>query len=224
MGALSMRAGGGKKHWRGGRAVLRSESTQSTHARAQTAPVVAKWLVPAAFGQRMAVCKLLHEWLDEVAQPAGADTSKARVLAGAIGQEETTVELELGVWSLAELENTLASVNTEKHWNWASRLQHCLAGSPRWVVLNAVSKAQAGAASSLPPSHAPSSAFNAHEYRSESESEQGVGEVLSAQPEASLSQPATPTAEDDNDGGKWMVDWKGDWLKINPNDSLPGLA
>ena len=177
--------------------------------RAQSAPVVARWVLRAKFGRKLRVCSLLHEWLDDIASHAGAEPSKARVLAGAIGEDETRIELELGLWSMSELEHIIASLDRSSHSAWSQRLEHEIEGSPCWVVMNSVSPSHADNAPT-PPAASSSAGTPSAIVDSPSFAATSSGKV---------EQDDRPPASE----GRWVKDWKGEWLEVNPGDSLPGL-
>ena len=64
---------------------------------------IARWQIEARFGHKDRVIELLREWEDDIGSKVGLPERSKRV-TGSIGASEATIELDLEVESLAELE------------------------------------------------------------------------------------------------------------------------
>lgn len=179
-------------------------------------------MVDAKFGTKREAARLLWDWVERVGAPAGIEPSKSRVLAGTFGEAETRLELELGFWSLAEAESCFAAIDSAKHKEWAERFQEVIQGSPQWRILNAMPKesAQPPAGSSAQVDKKPGEVILDHQSSERPEEGEGVGTGESSTESSQVEEQSSQAAQGQS---RVIRDWKGDMLRINPGDILPGL-
>ena len=100
--------------------------------------MIARWHCEARFSYRNEVIALIREWEEEYRSQTGLDHS-ARIVVGSVGAEETAIESEFEIGSLAELEQFFDNIATIKmHDEWAKRMSEILVGSTRWEVYRIV--------------------------------------------------------------------------------------
>lgn len=97
---------------------------------------VARWRVEARFGHKTAAVQLMHQWMEEIGGPAGFAGKSVRLLNGSVGALESTIETEVQVESLAELESVWAKMATVPgHGEWAKKLEpHIVSGTAKWEI------------------------------------------------------------------------------------------
>ena len=101
---------------------------------------VARWQIDARFGHKQTVVDLLRKWEREIGAKAGTDKMDFKILTGAIGAREATVEANHAVESMAQLEQFFAAIgNNEAHRQWGRDLEpHVVSGTAVWNIYRAV--------------------------------------------------------------------------------------
>lgn len=99
--------------------------------------MIARWHIDARFGQKQAVIDAVNAWLREIGSQIGWTREKVRVAAGSIGALESTVELEVLVENLSELDASWAKLGAiAAHKDWGKQLEPLVvSGTPRWEIL-----------------------------------------------------------------------------------------
>ena len=100
--------------------------------------LIARWQIDARFGQKQKVIDSLSQWTREIAPKIGL--AKGRMLSGSIGALEATIENEVEVADLAELERAWAKLATiEAHKQWSKDLEpFVVSGTARWSIYRVV--------------------------------------------------------------------------------------
>lgn len=188
---------------------------------------------------------LLQEWTRDLGSAAGLTSANTRLFSGSVGVPESRLELEVEFQTLAELEAFWGSIPAEQHKAWSQRMQHyILDGSPAWHIYRSVpsfphtdSEQQDSIASE------PDATETRIIWPGLTQEQPAASPSLSSEPPAQpkkkkASTPAEILAQledgqDINVGGQgtqtWshdahvVLDWKGDPMKVNPGDSLPGV-
>lgn len=95
---------------------------------------VARWQIDARFGHKDKVINLLQAWERDIGAKAGM--KRTQVLTGSIGAREATVELNVTVDSLAELEQIFEKIGKdEAHKRWGPELEPVVvSGSSSWQI------------------------------------------------------------------------------------------
>jgi len=100
--------------------------------------LIARWQIDARFGQKQKVIDSLSQWTRDIAPKIGL--GKGRMLSGSIGALEATIENEVEVADLAELERAWAKLATiEAHKQWSKDLEpFVVSGTARWSIYRVV--------------------------------------------------------------------------------------
>ena len=102
--------------------------------------MIARCQIEARFGHKQTVIDSLKKWSAEIGVQIGWTDDKVRILTGSIGALESTVQTEVLVEDLAELDaswNKLGKI--EAHKEWSKELEpHIVSGTPRWEILRVV--------------------------------------------------------------------------------------
>jgi hypothetical protein len=100
--------------------------------------LLARWSVDARFGHRQEVIGWMQGWLEAIGGPAGLNRGTSRILVGAIGACESTVQGEFLVNDLAELEAIWKNMAANPaHQDWGRHLEPLIvSGSNRWEILH----------------------------------------------------------------------------------------
>ncbi len=102
--------------------------------------MIARWQIEARFGHKQTVIDSLKKWTAEIGSQIGWTEDKVRILSGSIGALESTVQTEVLVADLAELNaawNKLGAI--EAHKEWSKGLEpYIVSGTPRWEILRIV--------------------------------------------------------------------------------------
>lgn len=98
--------------------------------------IIARWRIDARFGHKPAVVESLQTWCREIAAQIGWTSDKLRLATGSIGAHESTVELEVTIKDLAELDASWAKLGAlEAHKKWSKEIEpYIVSGTPRWKI------------------------------------------------------------------------------------------
>ncbi|AVR89750.1 hypothetical protein [Thauera aromatica] len=102
--------------------------------------MVARWSIDARFGYKAEVVDALQRWMREIGSQIGWKAENVRILTGSVGTREATVQAEILIRDLAELNaawDRLATLDTHKQWSQDLE-PFVVSGSPRWEVLRVV--------------------------------------------------------------------------------------
>ena len=99
--------------------------------------MIARWQIDVRFGHKQAVIDSLMKWSAEIGLQIGWTEDKVRILTGSIGALESTVQIEVLVEELADLDadwNKLGAI--EAHKEWSKEIEpYIVSGTPRWEIL-----------------------------------------------------------------------------------------
>ena len=98
--------------------------------------MVARWHIDARFGHKQAVIDSLKKWNAEIGTQIGWTADKTRIVTGSIGALESTVELDVQIENLAELNTSWVKLGTiEAHKRWSKDLEpYIVSGTTHWQV------------------------------------------------------------------------------------------
>ena len=98
--------------------------------------MIARWSIDAKFGYKQSVIDLMQRWTRDVAPQIGWTADRMRLLTGSIGALEATVQSELLVKDLAELNAAWDKLATiQAHQQWSKELEpHVVSGTNRWEI------------------------------------------------------------------------------------------
>ena len=102
--------------------------------------MIARWQIEARFGHKQTVIDSLKNWMSEIGQQIGWTPDKTRIVTGSVGALESTVETEVLIEDLAELNAAWAKLATiEAHKQWSKDIEpHIISGTPRWQIFRVV--------------------------------------------------------------------------------------
>lgn len=102
--------------------------------------MIARWSIDARFGYKAQVVDAMQYWLKEIGTQIGWKTENVRLMTGSIGAREATVQTEVLVRDLAELNAAWDKLGTiEAHKKWSKDLEpYVVSGTPRWEVLRVI--------------------------------------------------------------------------------------
>lgn len=212
------------------------------------ASVRARWVIDVRYGHKAEAVALMQEWVQVIGSRAGLTAANTRLSSGAVGAPESRVELEVTLGSVSDWEAMLAAIPGKEHRAWSERaMPRIVDGSPRWelyraipvgllpedgvtaetAVLRPAASAKPPPARSLqlpPPSTAGNSSSTIGQSRPSGltivEGADTAAVILEASRTGTSSAPTPNSTEGDE---PIMRDWKGDPLKLNPGDKLPGM-
>lgn len=98
--------------------------------------MIARWQIEVRFGHKQAALELMRQWWREIAPQVGWGKDQARILSGSLGARESTIEVEIAIADLAELDTAWAKLAEAKgQADWSAALEpHVVSGTPRWLV------------------------------------------------------------------------------------------
>jgi hypothetical protein len=102
--------------------------------------MIARWHIDARFGHKQDVVDSLKKWAAEVGSQIGWTADKTRIVTGSVGALESTVEIEVKITDLAELNAAWAKLGTiEAHKKWSKDIEpHIVSGTTHWQVFRVV--------------------------------------------------------------------------------------
>lgn len=105
--------------------------------------MIARWSIEARFGQKAAALELMTRWWREIAPSIGWSAGQARIVTGSLGAPESTIEVEIAVGGLADIESAWARLgDLAAQARWADELAPLVvSGTARWSVYRPVEPA-----------------------------------------------------------------------------------
>lgn len=100
--------------------------------------IIARWSIDARFGHKQAVIDSMLKWHREIGSTIG--WTDVRLLTGSVGVPESTVQAEVRLKDLAELNaswDKLATIDAHKEWS-KSLEPYIVSGTPRWEIFRVV--------------------------------------------------------------------------------------
>ncbi|MCJ8312950.1 MAG: hypothetical protein HRU38_12255 [Saccharospirillaceae bacterium] len=98
--------------------------------------MIARWQIDARFVYKQEALNCLQRWNDEIATQIGIDQSKVRLQTGCIGAKESTIEMEMQIENLAQLEDTWKEMSKiEGHNAWSKEMEKfVVSATPVWTI------------------------------------------------------------------------------------------
>jgi hypothetical protein len=85
--------------------------------------IIARWHIDARFGHKQAVIESLKKWLGTIGAQIGWTENKVRIATGSVGALESTVEVDVTIADLAELNASWEKLGTiAAHKEWSKRV------------------------------------------------------------------------------------------------------
>ena len=102
--------------------------------------MVARWSIDAKFGYKQNVIDLMQRWAREIAPQAGLTADKMRLITGSVGALEATIQSEVLIKDLGELNQVwdkLGAVTAHKQ--WSKELEpFVVSGTNRWEIYRVI--------------------------------------------------------------------------------------
>lgn len=102
--------------------------------------IVARWHIDARFGHKQTVLDSLKAWCETIGTQIGWTEDKVRITTGSVGALESTVELEVTLEDLSELNESWSKLGTiQAHKQWSIDVEpHIVSGTPKWDIFSVV--------------------------------------------------------------------------------------
>ncbi len=102
--------------------------------------MVARWQIEARFGHKDEALASMKKWIKQIGSKIGWTPEKVRVLTGSVGALESTIETELYIENLDELDQAWAKLaNLKTHKKWSKEFEkHTVSGTARWTIYKVV--------------------------------------------------------------------------------------
>lgn len=102
--------------------------------------MIARWSIDARFGYKTQVVEAMQRWMKEVGSQIGWTAENTRLLTGSVGAGEATLQSEIRIRDLAELNaawDKLADI--EAHKQWSKDLEpFVVSGTARWEIFRLI--------------------------------------------------------------------------------------
>ena len=104
--------------------------------------LIARWQVEARFGYKQSAINSMKKWLKDVGSQAGWKPGKVRLITGSIGANESTIETEMKIKDLKELDEAWAKLSKlEAHKKWGKEFEkYVVSGTARWTIYRIVNE------------------------------------------------------------------------------------
>ena len=98
--------------------------------------MIARWHIDARFGHKQTVIDSLKKWSADIGSQIGWTADKTRIVTGSVGALESTVEVEVQINDLTELNAAWAKLGTiEAHKKWSKDIEpNIVSGTTHWQV------------------------------------------------------------------------------------------
>ena len=102
--------------------------------------MIARWHFEARFGHKQTAIDLLKRWGQEIGSQIGWTDDKVRIVTGSIGALESTIEMEITIADLTELNNSFEKLGAiEAHKAWSKEIEpYVVSGTPHWQIFRVV--------------------------------------------------------------------------------------
>ncbi len=102
--------------------------------------MIARWKFNARFGHKQEVLSLLKRWNSEIGSQIGWTDDKVRITTGSIGALESTIESEVSISDLGELNSSFEKLESiGAHDSWSKEMEpHIVSGTSQWEIYRVV--------------------------------------------------------------------------------------
>jgi len=102
--------------------------------------MIARWQIDARFGQKQTVINSLTKWVKEIGSQIGWTDDKVRIITGSVGALESTVEIEVRIKDLNELNDSWERLGgIEAHKQWGMDIEpYVVSGTPNWRIYRVI--------------------------------------------------------------------------------------
>ncbi len=98
--------------------------------------MIARWQIEARFGHKQTVIDMLKRWNEEIGSQVGWTSDKVRLLTGAVGALESTIQSDVEIEDLADLGAAWKKLGTiEAHKQWSKDIEpYIVSGTAHWQI------------------------------------------------------------------------------------------
>ncbi len=102
--------------------------------------MIARWHIDARFGHKPELLELMRGWSRDIAPQIGWTADKMRIATGSIGAHESTIEIDVTIRDLKELDDSWSKLGTiDAHKKWSKTLEPLVvSGTPRWEIYRVI--------------------------------------------------------------------------------------
>lgn len=102
--------------------------------------IIARWNIDARFGHKPTVIDSIKKWHKNIGVQIGWTEDKVTILTGSIGAAESSIQVEILLKDLSELNASWEKLATiEAHRQWSKDLEpYVVSGTPRWEIFRVV--------------------------------------------------------------------------------------
>jgi hypothetical protein len=102
--------------------------------------MIARWHIEARFGHKQTVIDMLKRWNEEIGSQIGWTKDNLRIVTGSIGALESTIESEVMIADLTELNNSFEKLGAiEAHKAWSEEIEpYVVSGTTHWQIFRVV--------------------------------------------------------------------------------------
>lgn len=102
--------------------------------------MVARWNIDARFGHKPEVVERMKHWAEEIGPQIGWGEDRLKMYTGSVGVHESTVQTEVQVRDLEELNQAWEKLGQiEAHKAWSRELEpYVVSGTPRWDIYRVI--------------------------------------------------------------------------------------
>ena len=102
--------------------------------------MIARWRIEVRFGHKQTALDLLKRWHEDIGSQVGWTKDKFRIITGSIGAVESTIEAEVAIADLTELNDAFEKLSAiEAHKAWSKEIEpYVVSGTPHWQIFRVV--------------------------------------------------------------------------------------
>lgn len=102
--------------------------------------MIARWSIDAKFGYKQNAIELMQRWAREIGPQAGLTLENSRLLTGSVGALEATLQSEVRIKDLTELDAAWTRLATiPAHREWSKQLEpFVVSGTSRWEIFRVI--------------------------------------------------------------------------------------
>jgi hypothetical protein len=103
--------------------------------------MVARWQIQARFGHKEAALDSMKRWIQEIGSQIDWTPDRVRVITGSVGAYESTIETEIMIKDLKELDDAWSKLaKLSPHKKWGQEFENLIvSGTSRWEIFRVVS-------------------------------------------------------------------------------------
>ena len=102
--------------------------------------MIARWQIQAKFGHKEAALDSMKRWIEEIGSQVGWTSDRVRVITGSVGAYESTIETEIKIKDLKELDDAWSKLaKLSPHKKWGQEFENLIvSGTARWEIYRVI--------------------------------------------------------------------------------------